>query len=168
MVESKNEFLMEVTDKTRADIKGGTLIDYEGKPKLLEIAQVPENKVDEFKSIKKFKIFNTNNLWVRLDAIKRLIDNKALEGMDIIQNQKAVNGVSVIQLERAAGAAMQYFQKAQGINVPRSRFLPVKSCSDLFIVQSNLYSLANGSLVMNPARCVILSPAFHNAEHRHI
>lgn len=28
-------------------------------------------KVDEFKSIKKFKIFNTNNLWVSLKAIER-------------------------------------------------------------------------------------------------
>ena len=27
----KNEFVMEVTDKTRADVKGGTLIQYEGK-----------------------------------------------------------------------------------------------------------------------------------------
>jgi len=152
LVDSNDEYIMEVTDKTRADIKGGTLIEYEGKPKLLEIAQVPENKVDEFKSIKKFKIFNTNNLWVRLDAIKRLVDSNVLNEMDIIQNHKSVNGVGVIQLERAAGAAMQYFQKAQGINVPRSRFLPVKSCSDLFIVQSNLYSLSNGSLVMNPAR----------------
>ena len=26
----KNEFVMEVTDKTRADVKGGTLIQYEG------------------------------------------------------------------------------------------------------------------------------------------
>jgi len=44
MVESKSEFLMEVTDKTKADIKGGTLIDYEGKVRLLEIAQVaPEH-----------------------------------------------------------------------------------------------------------------------------
>jgi UTP--glucose-1-phosphate uridylyltransferase len=165
MVDTDNEFIMEVTDKTRADIKGGTLIDYEGKPKLLEIAQVPEGKVDEFKSIKKFKIFNTNNLWVRLDAIKRLIESKALDEMDIIQNQKAVNGVGVIQLERAAGAAMQYFQKAQGINVPRSRFLPVKSCSDLFIVQSNLYSLSNGSLVMNPARQFPTVPLVKLGEH---
>jgi len=165
MVESNNEFIMEVTDKTRADIKGGTLIDYEGKPKLLEIAQVPENKVDEFKSIKKFKIFNTNNLWIRLDAIKRLIDSKVLEDMDIIQNQKSVNGASVIQLERAAGAAMQYFQQAQGVNVPRSRFLPVKSCSDLFVVQSNLYSLSNGSLVMNPARQFTTVPFVKLGEH---
>jgi len=34
------EYVMEVTDKTRADVKGGTLIDYEGKATLLEIAQV--------------------------------------------------------------------------------------------------------------------------------
>jgi UTP--glucose-1-phosphate uridylyltransferase len=133
MVQTNNEFIMEVTDKTRADIKGGTLIDYEGKPKLLEIAQVPENKVDEFKSIKKFKIFNTNNLWIRLDAIKRLIDSKVLEDMDIIQNQKSVNGASVIQLERAAGAAMQYFQQASTCRARAScpsRAAPISSsCS---------------------------------------
>ena len=34
--------------------------------------------------------------------------------------------------------------------MPRSRFLPVKGTSDLFLVQSDLYSLAHGSLVMNP------------------
>ena len=34
------EFLMEVTPKTRADVKGGTLIQYEGKLRLLEVAQV--------------------------------------------------------------------------------------------------------------------------------
>ena len=34
------EFVMEVTDKTRADVKGGTLIQYENKLRLLEIAQV--------------------------------------------------------------------------------------------------------------------------------
>lgn len=152
MVEADKDYIMEVTDKTRADIKGGTLIDYEGKLKLLEIAQVPSDKVDEFKSIKKFKIFNTNNLWLRLDSIKRLVESRALDEMDVIQNVKSIKGMPVIQLERAAGAAMQYFEKAQGVNVPRSRFLPVKSCSDLFLVQSNLYALSNGSLVMNPAR----------------
>jgi UTP--glucose-1-phosphate uridylyltransferase len=152
MADSDIEYVMELTDKTRADVKGGTLIDYEGRPKLLEIAQVPADKVDEFKSIKKFMIFNTNNLWVRLDAIKRLVESGALVSMDVIPNQKAVNGLAVLQLERAAGAAMEYFGRAQGVNVPRSRFLPVKSCSDLFLVQSNIYALSNGALVMNPKR----------------
>jgi UTP--glucose-1-phosphate uridylyltransferase len=166
MDESGNDFIMEVTDKTRADVKGGTLIDYEGKAKLLEIAQCPPDKVEEFKSIKKFKIFNTNNLWVRLDAIKHLVESNVLDQMDIIVNNKVLDGgVGVIQLERAAGAAMQYFEKAQGINVPRSRFLPVKSTSDLFVVQSNLYSLSSGSLVMNPARQFPTVPTIKLGEH---
>ena len=88
-MEAKCEFCMEVTDKTRSDVKGGTLIEYEGRAKLLEIAQVPSSKVDEFKSIKKFKIFNTNNLWVNLKAIKRMLQEIEIEKqIDIIVNQK--------------------------------------------------------------------------------
>ena len=34
------EFVMEVTNKTRSDVKGGTLINYEGNLHLLEFAQV--------------------------------------------------------------------------------------------------------------------------------
>jgi len=152
MVKSDSEFIMEVTDKTRSDVKGGTLIQYEGKAKLLEIAQVPSAHVEEFKSIKKFKIFNTNNMWVRLSAIKDKVESKVLNTMDIITNYKDYNGRSVIQLERAAGAAMEYFRGAYGVNVPRSRFLPVKSTSDLFVVQSNIYTLSAGTLIMNPKR----------------
>lgn len=62
------EFVMEVTDKTRADVKGGTLIQYENKLRLLEIAQVPNEHVDDFKSVKTFKFFNTNNIWAKLDG----------------------------------------------------------------------------------------------------
>lgn len=152
------EYVMEVTDKTRADVKGGTLIDYEGKATLLEIAQVPSAYVEEFKSIKKFKIFNTNNLWVNLKAVQRVVKEDLMKDMDIIVNHKVVDGKAVIQLERAAGSAIQYFNGGIGINVPRSRFLPVKSCSDLFIVQSNLYSLEDGSLIMNPKRAFTSVP----------
>jgi UTP--glucose-1-phosphate uridylyltransferase len=70
MESSGAEFIMEVTDKTRSDVKGGTLVEYEGKVRLLEIAQVPSDHVEDFKSIKMFKIFNTNNIWVNLKAIK--------------------------------------------------------------------------------------------------
>ena len=62
------EFLMEVTDKTRADVKGGTLIEYDNKLRLLEIAQVPKDHLEDFKSVKTFRIFNTNNLWIKLDG----------------------------------------------------------------------------------------------------
>ncbi|XP_044468106.1 UTP--glucose-1-phosphate uridylyltransferase [Mangifera indica] len=151
LIQNKNEYCMEVTPKTLADVKGGTLISYEGKVQLLEIAQVPDQHVNEFKSIEKFKIFNTNNLWVNLKAIKRLVEADALK-MEIIPNPKEVDGVKVLQLETAAGAAIRFFDHAIGINVPRSRFLPVKATSDLLLVQSDLYTLADGFVTRNPAR----------------
>ena len=47
LLQDKNcEFVMEVTDKTRSDVKGGTLIQYHDKVQLLEIAQVPKDKVE--------------------------------------------------------------------------------------------------------------------------
>ncbi|TNM85658.1 hypothetical protein fugu_007929 [Takifugu bimaculatus] len=146
------EFIMEVTDKTRADVKGGTLIQYDDHLRLLEIAQVPKAHVDEFKSVTKFKIFNTNNLWISLPAIRRLQDKNALD-MEIIVNPKTLEGgLNVIQLETAVGAAIKSFSNAMGVNVPRSRFLPVKTSSDLLLVMSNLYSLDAGSLTMSKRR----------------
>ncbi|XP_059621586.1 UTP--glucose-1-phosphate uridylyltransferase isoform X2 [Phlebotomus argentipes] len=151
------EFVMEVTDKTRADVKGGTLIQYENKLRLLEIAQVPKEHVDDFKSVKTFKFFNTNNIWAKLDAIERVLKENTLN-MEIIVNNKTLdNGLRVIQLETAVGAAMKCFEGI-GINVPRSRFLPVKKTSDLMLVMSNLYSLRHGSLVMSPQRMFPTTP----------
>ena len=150
---SETEYCMEVTDKTRADVKGGTLIEYEGRARLLEIAQVPKENVDEFKSVSKFKIFNTNNLWCRIDAVERLCKNGQIEDMEIIVNEKTLSsGTNVIQLETASGAAIKNFNNAIGINVPRSRFLPVKKTSDLMLVMSNLYELKSGSLIMSEKR----------------
>ena len=52
----------------------------------------------------------------------------------------------------AVGAAMKCFEGSIGLNVPRSRFLPVKKTSDLLLVMSNLYNLKNGSLSMSALR----------------
>ena len=46
----------------------------------------------------------------------------------------------------------EFFKKARGVRVPRARFLPVKSTSDLFAIQSNLFEIKHGSLIQNPAR----------------
>ncbi|KAJ2903829.1 putative UTP-glucose-1-phosphate uridylyltransferase [Zalerion maritima] len=158
MVETEAEYIMELTNKTKADVKGGTIIDYEGSVRLLEIAQVPKEHVNEFKSIKKFRYFNTNNLWMNLKAIKRVVENHELE-MEIIPNGKTIPGdkkgesdISIIQLETAVGAAIRHFKNAHGVNVPRRRFLPVKTCSDLMLVKSDLYTVKHGQLQMNPQR----------------
>ena len=155
--ETECEYCMELTDKTRADIKGGTIISYDGKVSLLEVAQVPKKYLEQFKSIKKFKVFNTNNIWLNLRAIKRVMQTTGLE-LDIIVNNKAVGDKKVVQLETAIGAAISYFKNACGVNVPRSRFLPVKSTSDLMLIQSNMFTLKSGSLVKNPAREFATTP----------
>jgi UTP--glucose-1-phosphate uridylyltransferase len=98
MIQSEAEFIMEVTDKTKADVKGGTLIDYDGQIRLLEIAQVPSDHVEDFKSIRKFKIFNTNNLWINLKALKRVMDSEGMD-LEIIINPKAMSdGQAIIQV----------------------------------------------------------------------
>jgi len=162
---NKCEFVMEVTDKTRADVKGGTLIKYEDKLRLLEIAQVPKEHVEDFKSVSKFRIFNTNNLWVSLPAIKRAVEDNDLH-MEIICNNKQLdNGEKIVQLETAIGAAIKGFHKSIGINVPRSRFLPVKTCSDLFLIMSNLYMMKEGTLMMNPQRQFLTTPLVQLGQH---
>lgn len=174
------EFVMEVTDKTRADVKGGTLIQYENKLRLLEIAQVPNEHLDDFKSVKTFKFFNTNNIWAKLagkpyflmssdlhlnlfffpshTAIDRVLSHQTLNMETIVNHKTLDSGVRIIQLETAVGAAMKCFDGSIGINVPRSRFLPVKKTSDLLLVMSNLYSLKGGSLCMSPQRMFPTTP----------
>ena len=158
IIDKQAEYVMEVTDKTKADVKGGTIIDYDGQVRLLEVAQVPADHVEDFKSVKKFKIFNTNNIWINLKAIKRVIDNDELNLEIIVNNKVTDSGEAVIQLETAIGAAIKHFKNAAGINVPRSRFLPVKSCSDLLLIKSGLYNLEHGVLTMvciSPESCEV-------------
>jgi len=159
LVDSQTEFLMELTDKTKADVKGGTIIEYDGTVRLLEIAQVPKEHVEDFKSIRKFKYFNTNSVYISLPAIKRIMEEEGGFELDIIVNNKSMDdGTNVIQLETAVGAAIKHFKGAHGVNVPRSRFLPVKSSSDLLLITSDLYSLEHGKLVMNPNRLFNQTP----------
>lgn len=157
IVDGDVEYCMELTNKTRADIKGGTIISYDGKVSLLEVAQVPSKYMEEFKSVSKFKVFNTNNIWVSLRGIKRVMQSREMK-LDIIVNNKEVAGTKVIQLETAIGAAIAYFNNACGVNVPRTRFLPVKATSDLMLIQSNMYTLKSGCLVMNPSRQFATTP----------
>ncbi|PWN41508.1 putative UTP-glucose-1-phosphate uridylyltransferase [Ceraceosorus guamensis] len=158
MIDTQAEFISEVTDKTKADVKGGTLIDYNGTIRLLEIAQVPSEHTEEFKSVKKFKIFNTNNLWLNLRAIKRVLENDELDLEIIVNNKSLDNGEAVIQLETAVGAAIKHFRGAKGVNVPRSRFLPVKSTGDLLLITSDLYTLEHGKLLMSASRQFTQTP----------
>lgn len=140
LLDNKKEFCLEVTKKTLNDVKGGTLIETEdGKVKLLELAQVPKENVAEFCSIDKFKVFNTNNMWINLNAISKRLEK--IKESEIIFNKKICKGKKIIQLEQACGAAISSFENAMGLEVSRKRFLPVKKCCDLFLIQSELFTM---------------------------
>lgn len=143
LIESEIDFALELTPKTLQDIKGGTLIKYEGKYKMFEVAQCPPDKLNEFTSIDKFKYFNTNNVWIKLEAIKRLVSNlDFLNDIDLILNQKKLkDGRECIQLEYAIGSMVKFFHHVKCYLVPRERFIPVKTNKDLELIKSDQYKL---------------------------
>jgi len=136
MDSNNKDFVMEVVEKTLADVKGGTLIEYENRINLLEVAQVPEEHLNEFYDIEKFKYFNTNNIWLNIEKLSSKIE------MEVIYNPKKLkDNTPVVQLEIAMGSAIKSFENSAIINVPRYRFRPVKKCQDLFLIQSELFDL---------------------------
>ncbi len=146
------EFLLEVTDRTQVDRKGGTLIVRNGRLDLLEIAQVSPDERNRFMDIEEFKVFNTNNVWVDLQALSNLVKAGGLH-MPVIRNPKTVDGTRVIQLETAMGSAVGCFSRARGLRVARNRFFPTKKVEDLFLLQSDACSLDTMYRVRrNPAR----------------
>jgi UTP--glucose-1-phosphate uridylyltransferase len=93
------------------------------------------------------------------------MEDEAMD-LEIIINPKVTDdGQPVIQLETAAGAAVKHFKGAHGVNVPRSRFLPVKSCSDLLLIKSDIYSLEHGQLVINRSRMFENTPVIKLGDH---
>jgi len=146
------DFLLEVTDRTAADRKGGTLVVRDGRLDLLEIAQVAPAERDAFMDIDRFRVFNTNNVWVNLDALDRVLREGSLN-LPIIQNHKTIDSIRVVQLETAMGAAIGSFARSRGLRVGRERFFPTKKVSDLFVLQSDVCILDSmDRLQRNPLR----------------
>lgn len=152
-------FLMECCERTEADKKGGHLAvrTADGQLLLRESAQCSKEDESAFQDITRHQFFNTNNLWVRLDMLKDLmVTCGGFVPLPTILNGKTVDPQSdsstpVWQLETAMGAAIECFQGAGAVCVPRSRFAPVKKCSDLLLLRSDAYIVNSQSvLVLNP------------------
>lgn len=153
-------FLMEVTRRTAADRKGGHLARSaeDGSLLLRESAQCPEEDEDAFQDIERHRFFNTNNLWISLRELRDILDrNDGLIPLPLIRNDKHVNPVDnsstgVFQLESAMGSAISFFHGAEALEVPRSRFLPVKSCEDLLVVRSDRIVLLHDDYTLTQCR----------------
>merc|ERR1719229_1356448 len=148
-VQSKAPFMMEVATRTDADKKGGHLAkdNKTGGLLLRESAQCPEEDEKAFQDVGKYKFFNTNNLWVDLVALKAIFDKHGgAIPLPVMKNPKTVDpreksSTPVLQLETAMGAAISCFEGATAVVIPRERFAPVKTTSDLLALRSDAYEL---------------------------
>lgn len=134
---------MEVTRRTLADRKGGHLARRRGAGWVLrEVAQCPSGDRPYFEDIDRYRFFNTNNLWLNLDRLAEVGDVV----LPLIVNRKTLDprdstSPTVLQLESAMGAAIGVLPGSQPLEVPRSRFAPVKNLADLLVVRSRAYEL---------------------------
>jgi phosphoglucomutase len=151
-------FMMECCERTENDKKGGHLAVRISDNHLVlrESAMCLSEDEGSFQDTTKHRFFNTNNLWIRLDKLKEIIDaNGGFIPLPMIINKKTVDpqddsSTPVIQLETAMGAAIEMFDGATAIVVPRTRFAPVKKCSDLLLLRSDAYSIVDFRPVLNP------------------
>jgi UTP--glucose-1-phosphate uridylyltransferase len=144
-------FLSESTDRTEGDRKGGHLARRrsDGGLVLRETAQTPDEDREAFEDVSRHRYFNCNNVWVDLHALRRTLDERdGVLGLPMIVNRKTADpndpsSPAVVQLETAMGAAIGVFEGAGALRVPRSRFTPVKTTSDLLVVRSDAYRLGD-------------------------
>ena len=162
----------ELCRRTPADVKGGHLAvrKSDGRIIMRETAQTPADEMNFFTDQYRHPFFHTNNLWFDLEVLRdTLAERRGILGLPLIKNAKTVDpadasSVPVIQLETAMGTAVEAFEGATAIEVPRSRFLPVKTTNDLLLLRSDIYEVDDaGLLQMVPERaCTVnLDPRYY-------
>jgi UTP--glucose-1-phosphate uridylyltransferase len=144
-------FLMEVVQGTEADRKGGHVArrTADGRLVLRETAQTPDSDEESFRDYRRWRWYNTNTLWVDLQVLaQRLEQSEGVLELPLIINRKTVDprdpdSTPVIQLESAMGAAIGSFPGAALLQVPRTRFAPVKTTDDLLVLRSDVYEVGD-------------------------
>jgi UTP--glucose-1-phosphate uridylyltransferase len=152
---NKLPFLMEVVEGTKADRKGGHIARRraDGQLVLRETAQTPAEDEESFRDYRRWRYYNTNNLWIDLQALSELLEQRnGVFELPLIVNRKTVDprdpdSPPVVQLESAMGAAIGSFPGAELLCVPRTRFAPVKTTDDLLVLRSDVYTVSEDQLV---------------------
>ncbi len=158
VAEQRIPFLLEVVRGTASDRKGGHLARRrsDGQLVLRETAQTPVEDAASFLDYRRWRYYNTNSLWIDLDALEERFASATTLELPVIVNHKTLDprdpdSPPVLQLESAMGAAISSFPGACLLEVPRSRFVPVKTTDDLLVLRSDCFRMADG-FVLEPAR----------------
>jgi UTP--glucose-1-phosphate uridylyltransferase len=142
-------YASEVCTRTPNDRKGGHLAirKADGRLILRDSAQTSDEDQKYFQDEHRHPYFHANNLWFNLEALySALKEHDGVLDLPLIRNEKTVNPADssttpVYQMETAMGTAVELFDGAQAIAVPRSRFLPVKTTNELLLLRSDVYEL---------------------------
>jgi UTP--glucose-1-phosphate uridylyltransferase len=148
-------FLMEVVEGTASERKGGHIARRctDGQLILREIAQTPPEDEESFRDFRHWHYYNANSIWLDLEALAGVLERgDGVMELPLIVNHKTVDprdpgSTPVIQLESAMGAAIESFPDARLLEVPRTRFVPVKTTNDLLVIRSDVYTLRDGMVV---------------------
>jgi UTP--glucose-1-phosphate uridylyltransferase len=160
MIDGDFDFMLEAADRTPADRKGGHLCHLaSGRLALRESAQCHPEEVDAFQDVNRYRYFNTNNLWLHLPSLARLLgDHGDFLPLATVVNSKTLDpkdpaSAQVFQLETVMGTAISLFERAAAVRVARSRFSPVKNTNDLLGIRSDAYELTDDArIVLHPER----------------
>lgn len=140
------DMLMEVTQKTERDKKGGILVKKNNKPSLIERAEVLQKDVALFENSHYFTFFNTNNIWLNTRELLAKMKSESFN-LPFILNKKIVKNKSILQFESAMGSAISLFEKGACLDVDRNRFIPVKNANDFLVLKSNLFQKYNNGVI---------------------
>lgn len=147
--DSGASFAMEVCRRSVNDRKGGHLAirKSDGRIILRESAQTEPDEMEYFTDENRYTFFNTNNIWINLHRLHEIVKetNGVLE-LPLIRNLKTLDPTdsespAVIQIESAMGSAIEVFEGATALEVPRSRFMPVKTTNELLLMRSDTFEI---------------------------
>ncbi len=130
-IESGAKMTAEVVRKQKGDA-GGAPARVEGRPQIIEGFRFPKSFDQDT-----LPQFNTNTFVFNADAIDRDFP------LTWYRVEKKVNGQKAIQFERLVGELPEFLEPGEThfLEVPRSRFLPVKEPEDLVSSQDAILSI---------------------------
>jgi len=155
-------FAIEAVRRTPSDRKGGhfAIRKSDGRIVLRESAQTLDADKAALGDLDRHKFMSTNNIWINLVALRdELAGRHGIMGLPLIRNVKTVDPADpsspkVIQIEAALGAAIEIFPGARTIEVPRARYVPVKTTNDLLVLRSDVYDIGE-DFVLEQAGAVV-------------
>ena len=141
-------YAAEVCRRTVNDKKGGHLAIRRSDRRLIlrDTAQTAPEEMDYFTDEYRHPFFHCNNLWWDLRAVRRRFAEPGFD-LPLIRNTKTVDPTdpaspAVVQIETAQGTAIELFDGATAIEVPRDRFVPVKKTNELLLLRSDVYDIS--------------------------